>query len=139
MTGKDVIEKAVSLWNNHDRDGYIACFAEDCEYNVPQRPGKGRDAVAAWYDHNAKAFGPGRIRAVVLIESGETVAMEAVYEATHSGPLAAVGTRGEIPATGKPYVLPFVGMYTVRDGLIVSGRAYWDRLESLDQLGQAPA
>jgi len=45
----------------------------------------------------------------------------------------------EIPATGKPYVLPFVGMYTVRDGLIVSGRAYWDRLESLDQLGQAPA
>jgi steroid delta-isomerase-like uncharacterized protein len=138
MTGKDVIEKAVSLWNNHDREGYIACFAEDCEYNVPQRPGKGRDAVAAWYDHNATAFGPGRIRAVVLIESGETVAMEAVYDATQSGPLAAVGTRGEIPATGKPYVLPFVGMYTVRDGLIVSGRAYWDRLESLDQLGQAP-
>src|SRR4051794_40039068 len=74
----------------------------------------------------------------LLIESGETIAMEAVNEATHSGPLAAVGTRGEIPATGKPYVLPFVGMYTVRDGLIVSGRAYLDRLESLDQLGQTP-
>ena len=135
MTSRAVVEKAISAWNNHDREGYIACFAEDCEYNVPQRPGKGRDAVAAWYDHNATAFGPGRIRAVVLIESGETVAMEAVYEATHSGPLAAVGTRGEIPATGKPFVLPHVNMYTVRDGLIVSSRSYWDGIEALDQLG----
>ena len=44
-------------------------------------------------------------------------------------------TRREIPATGKPYVLPFVAMYTVRDGLIVSSRSYWDGIESLDQLG----
>jgi ketosteroid isomerase-like protein len=32
-------------------------------------------------------------------------------------------------------VLPFVAMYTVRDGLIVSSRSYWDGIESLDQLG----
>ena len=61
--------------------------------------------------------------------------MEAVFEATHTGPLATVGTRGEIPATGKPFVLPHVNMLTVRDGLIVSSRSYWDGIEALDQLG----
>jgi hypothetical protein len=37
----------------------------------------------------------------LLIESGETVAVEAVYEGTHTGPLPAVGSRREIPATGR--------------------------------------
>ena len=135
MNGRAVIEKAISAWNNHDREGYIACFAEDCEYNVPRRPGKGRAAVTAWWDFNAAAFGRGHQRVEVLVESGENVAVEAVFEATHTGPLAALGTRREIPATGKPFVLPLVAMYTVRDGLIVSCRNYWDGIEALDQLG----
>jgi steroid delta-isomerase-like uncharacterized protein len=135
MTSRAVVENACSAWNNHDREGYIACFAEDCEYNVPRRPGKGRDAVGAWWDFNAAAFGRGHQRVEVLVESGENVAVEIVFEATHTGPLAAVGTRREIPATGKPFVLPLVAMYTVRDGLIVSCRNYWDGIEALDQLG----
>ena len=76
MTGRAVVEKSISAWNNHDREGYIACFAEDCEYNVPRRPGKGRDAVAAWWDFNAAAFGERHVRTVELVESGETVAVE---------------------------------------------------------------
>jgi hypothetical protein len=108
MTVRAVVENAISLWNNHDREGYIACFAEDCEYNLPRRPGKGRPAVAAFWDFNAAAFGDGRTRIEVLVESGETIAVEAVFEATHTGPLATIGTRHEIPATGKPFVLPQV-------------------------------
>jgi steroid delta-isomerase-like uncharacterized protein len=135
MTGRAVVENAITVWNNHDREGYIACFAEDCEYNVPQRPGKGRAAVAAFWDFNAAAFSDGHTRLEVLVESDETVVMEAVFEATHTGPLATVGTRREIPATGKPFVLPHVNVYTVRDGLIVSSRSYWDGIEALDQLG----
>ena len=56
MTGTAVVERAVDLWNNHDRESFIACFAEDCEFNVPRRPGMGRAAVAAWWDHNAIAL-----------------------------------------------------------------------------------
>ena len=115
------------------------CFAEDCEFNVPRRPGTGRAAVGAWWDLNATAFGPGHVRVKMLIESGETVVLEAVHEATHTGPLTVIGRPGEIPATGKTFVLPYVSLYTVRDGLIVSGRNYWDGLESLNQLGQTPA
>src|SRR3954465_9866395 len=90
MSSRAVVENATSLWNNHDREGYIACFAEDCEYNVPRRPGKGRAAVAAFWDFNAAAFSDGHTRIEVLVESGETVVMEAVFEATHTGPLATV-------------------------------------------------
>ena len=135
MTGTAVVEKAISLWNNKDREGFIACFAEDCEFNVPRVPGEGRAAVAAWWDFHATAFGPGRIRTELLIESANTVALEAVYEATHIGTLPAVGTRRGIPASGKPFVLPYVTMYAVRDGLISSSRSYWDGIEALDQLG----
>jgi ketosteroid isomerase-like protein len=59
-----------------------------------------------------------------------------VFEATHTGPMPAIGSRGEIPATGKTFVLPYASLYTVRDGLIVSGRNYWDGFEMLDQLVQ---
>jgi steroid delta-isomerase-like uncharacterized protein len=135
MTSRAVVENAVALWNNRDRDGYLACFAEDCEYNVPRRPGKGRAAVAAWWDFNFAAFGDGHIRVEMLIESGATVVVEAVFEAKHTGPLAALGTRREIPATGRPFMLPLVTIYTVAEGVIVSSRGYWDGIEALDQLG----
>src|SRR5690348_11901747 len=124
MTGRAVVENAFSRWNDHDREGYVACFAEDCEFNVPRRPGKGRAAVAAWWDFNATAFGERHIRIKALVESGETVAVEAVAENKHTGTMAAIGSRREIPATGKTFVLPFVTMYTVRDGRIVSSRSY---------------
>ena len=91
--------------------------------------------MAAFWDFNAAAFSDGHTRLEVLVESGETVVMEAVFEATHTGPLAAFGTRLEIPPTGKPFVLPHVNMCTVRDGLIVSCRSYWDGTEVLNQLG----
>ena len=44
MTARAVVESAVALWNSHDREGFIACFAEDCEFNVPRprEPGPGR-------------------------------------------------------------------------------------------------
>ena len=136
MTGSTAVESSLELWNNHDREGYIACFAEDCEFNVPRRPGKGRAAVAAWWDFHATAFGPGNVRVDSLIESGQTVVLEAVYEATHIGPLLAVGSRGEIPATNRSIAFPYVTIYTVRDGLIGRSRGYWDGFEMLDQLGQ---
>ena len=53
MIARAVVEKAMAAWNNHDREGYIACCVEDWEYNAPRRPGKGRAAVAAFWDFNA--------------------------------------------------------------------------------------
>lgn len=138
MTGTALIENAIALWNGRDRDGFIGCFAEDCEFNIPRRPGTGRDAVATWWDIQAAAFGPGDVRAELLVEAGETVVLEAVYEATHTGPLTVIGHPDQIPATGKTMMLPYVAVYTVRNEVIVSARNYWDTLDALGQLGLTP-
>jgi steroid delta-isomerase-like uncharacterized protein len=138
MNGTAIVERLVACWNNHDREGVIACFAEDCEFNVPRRPGKGRTAVATWWDIIATAFGIGQLRVETLIGDGDRVALEAVHEGTHSGSLPAVGSRPEIPATGKTVVIKYAAIYLVRDGLIISSRSYWDGLEVLDQIGGMP-
>ena len=97
MTGSAAVESSLELSNDHDREGFIACFAEDCEFNVPRRPGKGRAAVAAWWAFNATAFGPGHVRVESLIESGETVVLEAFYGATRVGPLPRRRTQRRDP------------------------------------------
>jgi steroid delta-isomerase-like uncharacterized protein len=134
MTAKAVVERALTCWNDHDRAGFVACFAEDCEFTVPRRPGKGRDAVAAWWDVTAGAFDVGHVRVERFVESDDVIVLEAVYEATHIGPLSAVGSRGEVPATGNAIAFPYMAVYIVRDGLIISSRSYWDGFEMLDQL-----
>jgi hypothetical protein len=74
--------------------------------------------VAAFWDFNAAAFGERHVQIDLLVESGETVVMEGVAENKHTGPMAAIGGRRKITATGKTLVLPHVNMYTVRDRLI---------------------
>ena len=44
----------------------------------------------------------------------------------------------EIPATGKTFDFPFVGIFQVRDGKISSIRIYYDQVEVLTQLGLMP-
>jgi hypothetical protein len=67
----------VDVWNNHDRERFIACFTEDCEFNLP-----------TLWDLNATAFGAGHVRVKMAIESGETVVLEAVGVARpHGHPL----------------------------------------------------
>ncbi len=35
-----------------------------------------------------------------------------------------------LPPTGKKAVLPYVAIYEVKDGLLISDRIYWDRMTS---------
>jgi ketosteroid isomerase-like protein len=46
--------------------------------------------------------------------------------------------EGTIPATGKRVTLRGCDVLTVRDGLIVSHRAYYDQLAFMAQLGLVP-
>jgi ketosteroid isomerase-like protein len=43
-----------------------------------------------------------------------------------------------VPATRKSVRAPFVTMFTVRDGKIVSHRGYWDMAGFIAQLGLMP-
>jgi predicted ester cyclase len=46
---------------------------------------------------------------------------------------------GDIPATGKPVDIPFVGLMTVENGKMASFRVYFDTGDLMRQLGIASA
>jgi predicted ester cyclase len=76
-------------------------------------------------------------RDVVLFADGEAVVEEARYVGTHTGPLR-TPDGVEVPATGKRFDFPFVGIFGFQDSKIRSIRIYYDQLELLGQLGLMP-
>ena len=61
--------------------------------------------------------------------------LQARATGTHTGPLAS--PAGDIPATGKPFVLDYVNVARFADGQITSETYYWDNQSFLSQLGLA--
>jgi len=68
-----------------------------------------------------------------IVENGETVMVEAVFLGTNTGPM--VGPKGTAPPTGRTVKLPFVDVWTVRNGKILENRIYYDQLGFMSQLG----
>ncbi len=137
MNGQATIQKSADVWNKGDRDGFLACYTDDCEITSNMGTEKGQAAVAAyWAVYNEPNPGS-QIRIGVLIEVGDTVAEEAVVSGTNTGPMPAPD-GSQIPATGREFFLPFAALHTVRDGKITSSRFYWNDLAVMAQLGLLP-
>jgi ketosteroid isomerase-like protein len=64
------------------------------------------------------------------------VASENVAHATHTGVLRT--PSGELPPTGRTLAGPYVGLFAVRDGRIVSQTIYFDQVGLMTQLGVLP-
>lgn len=58
--GTDVVRRSVDAWNEGDREGFVACYAEDCELVTPSSSGNGVDGVAKFWAASMTAF-PGRL------------------------------------------------------------------------------
>ena len=71
------------------------------------------------------------------LSSGNSVALEVVWEGTHTGPLMTPG--GTIPPSGKHQTTPGVLVCEVEGGKIRTSRNYFDILTLLQQIGAAPA
>ena len=63
-------------------------------------------------------------RVIDVVESGDTIAIELVVEATHTGPMHT--PNGVIPATGKRVTWDSCDYIKVRGGKIVSWHVYHD-------------
>ncbi|MDT7685743.1 MAG: hypothetical protein QOG57_6053 [Pseudonocardiales bacterium] len=135
MDALQLIEQTTTTWNNRDRDGYFACYAEDCEITAPGFVGKGHQGVAEFWSAYMDAFPDNRIvLATTVGGQSDTAAEEGSLEGTHTGPLTgADGTT--IAPTGNRVDSRFVGFHTERDGKISSTRFYFDQLDFLGQLG----
>jgi steroid delta-isomerase-like uncharacterized protein len=137
---KAVLEQAIDYWNATDRDAWETLYADDVVYEAPggQRI-SGLSALNDQYFDALVTAAPDRTsREVVLFAEGEHVVEQARYSGTHTGPLRSP-TGVEIPATGKAFDFPFVGIFRVQGGKITSIRIYYDQMELLTQLGLIPS
>jgi steroid delta-isomerase-like uncharacterized protein len=132
------IKGAHDAVNNRDWDAMSAIVANDCvwtdgrgqRYDGPKA--FAHDYSKAWAD----AFSDGRVTDAQYYDAGDTVVAEFVGRGTNDGPL------GPMPATGKHVELPYLEIYHFNaEGKVSSGRAYFDQLTLLAQLGhsQVPA
>ena len=136
---KEVLEQAIEYWNASDRDRWETLYADDVVYQAPggQRISGLADLKEQYFDALVTAAADRVSRDVVLFAEGEYVVEQARYVGTQRGRCAVAG-GAEIPATGKPFDFPFVGVFRVQGGKISSIRIYYDQMELLMQLGLIP-
>ena len=121
--------------NSGDLDKALSVFDSECEIVTPQGPMRGAAAQRALGEAFQAAVPDNRLEALRMFEDGDTVIVEGVYSGTHTGDL--VGPGGTVPASGRSFSLPYVDLFQVRDGRIVSHRIYWDNASLMAQLGTA--
>lgn len=136
---KRLLEQAIEYWNAGDRDAWAALYAEDVVYEAPggQRISGLADLRGQYFDALLTAAPDRLSRDVVLFADGEYVVEQARYVGTHTGLLRSPDGV-EVPATGKQFDFPFVGIFRVQGGKICSIRIYYDQIELLTQLGLMP-
>jgi steroid delta-isomerase-like uncharacterized protein len=136
---RQVLEQAIEYWNAGDREAWATLYAEDVVYEAPggQRISGLADLETGYFDALLTAA-PDRLSLdVVLFADGEHVVEQARYVGTHTGPLR-TPNGVEVPATGRQFDFPFVGIFQVQDGAIRSIRIYYDQVEIFTQLGLMP-
>jgi ketosteroid isomerase-like protein len=117
-----------------DADALAQLYAQDAVADTPDEGRlEGRDAVVGWLRTFATAFTDITFEMIATSEAGDTAVDEAYLSATHTGPMQ--GPEGEIAPTGKRIRIRECDVITVRDGLVVSHRFYFDQLDFLGQLG----
>ena len=109
QAGVALVKTWVDRFNSGDADGLAALYHDDAiNHQVTQDPVEGREAIRAMF---ADEFSTADMTCIVeaIHDAGDVVALE------WSDPN---GLRG-------------CGFFTIRDGLIVFQRGYWDKLSFL--------
>ena len=137
---KMVLEQAIEFWNAKERERWAALYADDVVYEAPggARISGLADLKVQYFDALVTAAPDRSSSDVLLIAEGDHVVEQARYTGTHTGPLRNPD-GAEIPATGKSFDFPFVGVFRVENGMISSIRIYYDQVELFTQLGLMPA
>ena len=129
----NVVMRYFEALSSGDVDAAVALVAEDSDFRTPTGPIVGREAIRGYLGGFDQAFPEASYRIDTMVESTATVAAEGLYVATHAGPLP-LPDGSRLEPTGRTVTTPFVTMFRVVDGEIVSHRPYWDVTGFLAQL-----
>lgn len=131
---RTVMDKITEALTAGDVEGLKRLYARDVVADTPDEGRlEGRDAVVDWLIKFNDAFSDMSFELTATLEAGDTAIDEAYLSATHTGPIA--GPEGDIPPTGKRIRMRECDVATVRDGVVVSHRFYFDQLDFMIQLG----
>ena len=135
-TVADAFENAL---NEHDVEGLGNLLADDVTYWEANLPGPihGREAVKDHMRENWKSFPDSHLRLVNRVESGDWVADETEWTATHKGPINVPG-QAPIPPTGKQMKGMAVAVGQTREGKVHRLNIYYDNMAFMAQLGLMP-
>jgi steroid delta-isomerase-like uncharacterized protein len=133
---QEIIERWWDAFEAGDLDRVQALLAEDISFRLPGAEFRGREQVRAVLESYRAAFPDLRHEYIDAVESGETFVGELRASGTHSGDFRT--PTGDVPATGNTVTWESADYIKVRDGKIVSWRAYFDQVALLTQLGLMP-
>jgi steroid delta-isomerase-like uncharacterized protein len=134
---REIAERYFRCIEKGDIGAALECLAPGAEFTNPLGAMPVPDGVRMMLQSYVVGFPDNRFEVKNVIEAGDQVAMEGDWVGTHRGPLP-LPDGSSVPATGKALRSPFVTIFRVREGRIVSHRGYWDLAGFLGQLGLGP-
>jgi steroid delta-isomerase-like uncharacterized protein len=130
-----IAREAVDAFNASDWERTKALIAPDYLYNEvgTQRRIQGPEEVVAALQGWKQAMPDAKGTVTSALASGNTVALEIIWEGTHTGPLE--GPTGTIPASGKRQVTPAAQILIFEGDKIKENHHYFDMMSLLKQIG----
>ena len=135
-SAEDVARESIEAYNAGDFDRLRSLLADDFyeEELATRRRLEGADARIDAAQTWKRAFPDERGTVVAAYANGDTVAIELVWEGTHSGPMATPDGR-ELPPSDKRFTVKSVEVIETEDGKIKVLRHYFDLMTILQQIG----
>ena len=134
----ELVTRYYDAFNRGDLDEAARAFSPDVETTEPGAgTRRGVDQWKAYAEGFKRAMPDARLNFKLAVEQGNTVAVEGAFTGTHTGPM--LTPTGEIPPTGRSLELPYLDVFTAKDGLLAIHRVYYDQITMLSQLGLIPA
>ena len=132
------VERFYERFGQGDMDGAASIFHDDV---VTVEPGLGHaETLVEWraYGETFRRACPDAHMVVeTIVESGSTVAVEAKFVGTFTGPLDS--PQGEVTPTGQHFELPFADFFRFQEGRVADHHVYYDQVAFMSGLGIAAA
>lgn len=133
---REVFDRYLQAWNDHDGQAAAACMAEDAVYEdvAAGRVCRGRPEIAGWVSEGAGFSSDLHFEEVSFFAFGSAYALEWVMSGTNDG------SAGGMAATGRSYRVRGASVGRLNaDGLITENRDYWNMADVFAQIGMMPA
>ena len=136
-----VVRAVEEAWDSNDLDSLDQYFAEDFDNSASVMPGAppGLEGAKLVHQGAMTSFPDRKVEIQDLIAEGDKVAVRARVTGTNQGGFELLGA----PPNGNPIDVQAVGIYTLRDGKIVShwglndAQSLWMQLHAGEDQGPA--